>query len=501
MAWLKRSRYRRGKPRQDHRGLMLLLSGARSFLTLFSARSSRVRFSACTLGVGWMVIGLVVTATHAEEPLNARELYGRAAAALAAKDVPLASAELSRLVEQFSTDDLAPLAALRLAECQLAQGKSVQAIELLLKWMPQLSTSKHTQLLEPTAELRAEYVLARAYMLMENWDSVVKLVETRTARTTSSPSVSETEHRMTEQLKQLSAQATLKQEQSRGSVLRNASEQIRSKNFEAAAKALASIQPADLSPAWLWRYRVLLAQCSLGQGENGQALEQLDRVDLAQLSDAERNTVRMVCLDAALAAGQLSRAQSEVDHLADMAAKDDHLGPTIALRAVEVAMLRKDRETADRLARTARAAFPKFAALHEFDLLLARNALARVEFAEARRILESIIQAPAASDPTAVPRAHWLLGESYFLSRDYARAIVAYGQVIDAKTAQWTESALMQRGKCHELLGNPAAAIADYRRLVNDFQSSCLQTAAQARLVELEGIERSAAKSTNNLTR
>ena len=149
-------------------------------------------------------------------------------------------------------------------------------------------------------------------------------------------------------------------------------------------------------------------------------------------------------------------------------------------------MFRKDRATARRFAAEAKQKYPKFVGLYEFDLLLARNALAQVEFDEARRLLQSIINNPPASDATAAPRAQWWLGESYFLSQDYARAMVAYSAVIDSNSVPaWADTALMQRGKCHENLNDPMSAIADFRRLLEEFPDSPVVAQARTRLNEL----------------
>jgi TolA-binding protein len=130
-------------------------------------------------------------------------------------------------------------------------------------------------------------------------------------------------------------------------------------------------------------------------------------------------------------------------------------------------------------------------------LLLARNALANIQFEEARRILAALIAAPPKHDRSAAPRAQWLLGESYFLARDYRQAIAAYTAAVDASAAPaWTEVALMQRAKCYELLGDFAAAAADYRRVVQEFRASSFAATASSRLSDIDSHVRSANAST-----
>ncbi len=261
---------------------------------------------------------------------------------------------------------------------------------------------------------------------------------------------------------------------------------MREKQFALAQAELKKVETSLLSADWIWRYHVLYAQSQLGIGQSSAALEQLDQITLKGLQPKEQAVVRMLRMEAALAAGKLTVAQQELDALGSSAESDPQQMATLDLRRAELALLRKERDTVERLARSAREKYPKFELLHEFDLMLARNLLARIEFDEARQILNAIVHAPPANDPTAVPRAQWLLGESHLLSQDYQRAIDEYSHVIDSGRAPvWTESALMQRGKCYEMLGQAKLARDDYNRLTTEFPGSSLQADAKARLSQL----------------
>ncbi len=346
--------------------------------------------------------------------------------------------------------------------------------------------------------------MARGYLMLENYDRVQAIVDAQ-SQATRNANLTDIEQRLLSELRQTATQANQRRQQAQAVVLRRAAEQVQQKQFDAALVSLQSVQVESLTSAWLWRYRVLQAQSFVGTNRSEDALAQLDQIDAKNLDTTERVAIAMVALDAAINAGKLGRAQSEIESLqrlsGQLTARDDMLGPTIALRAAELALLKKDRETVDRLVSEARQAYPEYVNRHEFDLLEARNALARIEFDRARRILQSIIATPPASDNTAVPRAYWLLGESYFLSQDAARAAAAYTQVIDhTVVTQWTESALMQRGKCHELLGNNPAAIADYQRLMRTYPRSSLLPQARERLSEL-GIDPNAEAPLNAATK
>jgi tetratricopeptide (TPR) repeat protein len=302
-----------------------------------------------------------------------------------------------------------------------------------------------------------------------------------------------------QQLAALGEQASKRREQAQAQALRVAAEEVRGKRYGEALKTLSQCRPDQLGAAWLWRYRLLHAQALLGTSQAAAALDELDGIVFERLSSAERAAVHMARLDAAMALQQLARAQAEIDTLTALVKDDQFLGPTVALRAVEVATLRKDREAARRLALAAKQAYPKFASAHEFDLLLARNALASVQFDEARRILSDLLAVPPEHDPSAVPRANWLLGETYFLAQDYRQAIAAYTAAIDSNAAPaWTEISLMQRAKCYELLGELTAATADYERVAADSKRSSFTMTAQTRLNQIDNYLRSASAASKS---
>jgi outer membrane protein assembly factor BamD (BamD/ComL family) len=442
----------------------------------------------------WLVIS--GSAATADEPTD-RELYTRAATALLAKNVDQASAELSQLIELHPTSDLAPLAAIRLAECHLASSKWTEAIAILDHWLPELTKSTQARTLEPAAPVKAQALLGRAYLMSGQYNQLAALHESQKASYPDRSKLSEAEAKALAQLDTLLTQARQKQEEAQAVLLRAAAAAVKDKQFAIADKQLEQVTESLLSPTWLWRYQVLRAQCALGQNDPSTALETLATITLNELTAAEQATIHMVRLDAAIALGKLSQAQESIDTLLSLGGDDPRQGPLIALRAVELAMLRKDRSLAEQLATAAKAKYPKFESLHEFDLLLARNALARVEFGQARNILNSVLQSPPANDPTAVARAKWLLGESYLLSQDFAQAIGYYTQVIETnQPSPWLESSLMQRAKCYQQAGDLPQAISDYQRLVREFPRSDLRAEALVELQQLGSPESVQLKST-----
>ena len=451
----------------------------------------------------WVLVMLIgfATCANAQTPTaktdarpaqqsTARELYGQAAKALVAKDIAQATAALTSLIEQYPQDEMAPLAAMRLAQCHLSAAKSTEAIAVLEKWLPELSKSTRARTLDPAAELDAQAMLGKAYLMTAQYDRVIELAKKSAALTANPAALSETQQRALQQLSGFAAAAVQRRAASEAGYLREAARLVREKSYTLAQVELDKVDVSLLGADWSWRYYVLCAQCQLGSGQPTQAIEQLGHIELTSLQPKEQSVVRMLRMEAALASGAHAVAEKELEALSATAQTDPQQAATLDLRRAELALLRKDRNTVEQLARAAKAKYPNFESLHEFDLLLARNLLARIEFDEARRVLTSLVQSPPARDPTAVPRAQWLLGESYLLSQEYQPAIAEYSRVIQSNRAPlWTESALMQRGKCYEMLGQTAQAQSDYNRLMKEFPASSLQADARSRLGQLTPVE------------
>ena len=454
---------------------------------------------------------LLANCVHAQTPTpkpearpaqqsTARELYGQAAKALVAKDIAQATVALTSLVEQFPQDDMAPLAAMRLAQCHLSAARSTEAIAVLEKWLPELSKSTKARTLDPAAELDAQAMLGKAYLMTSQYDRVIELSKKSTALAANPAALSEAQQRALQQLAGFASAAIQRRAASEAGYLREAARLVREKQYTLAQVELDKVDVTLLGADWSWRYYVLCAQCQLGSGHATGATEQLDHIELASLQPKEQSVVRMLRMEAALASGAHAAAEKELEALSATAQTDAHQAATLDLRRAELALLRKDRSTVEQLARAAKAKYPNFESLHEFDLLLARNLLARIEFDEARRVLTSLVQSPPARDPTGVPRAQWLLGESYLLSQEYQSAIAEYSRVIDGNRAPlWTESALMQRGKCYEMLGHTAEAQSDYNRLMKAFPTSSLQADARSRLGQLASGQLAPAEPTSSL--
>ena len=106
---------------------------------------------------------------------------------------------------------------------------------------------------------------------------------------------------------------------------------------------------------------------------------------------------------------------------------------------------------------------------------------------DARDVLERVIRDFEVSDEIKA-RARWLMGETYYLQRQFAEAVNHYRLVepLD-QTGHWTAAALVQAGRCFEELGRNREAAVCYTGLMTRFGDSAHLPIAQQRLAALGG--------------
>jgi TolA-binding protein len=134
------------------------------------------------------------------------------------------------------------------------------------------------------------------------------------------------------------------------------------------------------------------------------------------------------------------------------------------------------------VAREIETRFPAFEQQFEADYLVGRCLVAAAEFADARRAYAKVIESPHAAGTQTAAMAQWMIGESYFHQEDYAAALAEYEKIEDhGDFPRWREAALLQAGKCQELLGNWAGAVETYQRLEKTFPNGQLYAEAARR--------------------
>lgn len=235
------------------------------------------------------------------------------------------------------------------------------------------------------------------------------------------------------------------------------------------------------------RFRLLAADVAMALGHPHQALEVLPSdAELELFSPTQRVALRFARAEAAARARQQGVARRDLDWLHD---ESERANPppawatTVELRRCELLLAEKSYEQLRHVAEDAKRRFPQFERLHEFDYLLARAAVLEIDFDTARKCLQSIIEQTNSRQPLACARAHWLIGETYFLQQQFEAALAAY-QPATVLTSQhpWHSLALLQSGKCLELLQRPQEALKAYEQVVKLTSDTRLRDEATTRI-------------------
>ena len=204
---------------------------------------------------------------------------------------------------------------------------------------------------------------------------------------------------------------------------------------------------------------------------------------VSQPSPTRTVAVERLFAESLMQTGRRAQARLWWEHLVDEHGVQDFL---TLLRCAETATaLAKADEAITRIDAARQAAGGDARRLALMDMLSAELGIRRLRFDEARALLENVVRG-SETPPALRGRAQWLIGESYFLQEDFAKAIEAYRVVegIDSSDT-WAAAALVQAGKSFEQLGRTREAAVCYWNLVNRFAQSVHARVAQDRLTAI----------------
>ncbi len=182
--------------------------------------------------------------------------------------------------------------------------------------------------------------------------------------------------------------------------------------------------------------------------------------------------------------------EAAVDQLAlleqDTAGRRDSWLAMLPLRrAQSLAQLNKW-QTAAQVALQLKKTWPDFDQTYEADYLLGRAAAATANFAGAREHYQAVVRSPQGSKTETAAMAQWMIGETYFHQQEYPAAVREYLRVeILYSYPRWQAAALLQAGKCYELLNDRKAALELYDRLLERFGNESFAAEAKQRRASL----------------
>jgi len=195
--------------------------------------------------------------------------------------------------------------------------------------------------------------------------------------------------------------------------------------------------------------------------------------------------------------GEFAAAAERFEQLAQKAqGRRDAWLAMIPLRRAQVLAQRKKWEEAYAIAAKIEAEYPNFEQQYEVDYLIGRCLQTRAEIQAAREAFKKVIRSPAGAKTETAAMAQWMIGETYFLQKDYAAAVHEYLKVeILYAYPTWQAGALLQAGKCHELLGERKEAAQRYASVIKSYPDTSFAKQAAERLRGLSADEAGAERA------
>jgi TolA-binding protein len=174
--------------------------------------------------------------------------------------------------------------------------------------------------------------------------------------------------------------------------------------------------------------------------------------------------------------GDFDRAEPRFAKLA-VETKDrrDKWLPMIPLRRAQMLATeeRKQWSEALELASPIESEFPDFEQQYEVDYLIGRCLAGQGSFDEARAAYRKVTRSETGGKTETAAMAQWMIGEAFFHQKNYEAALRAYLPVeILYDFPNWRAAALLQAGKCYELLGEWKQASELFARLLKLFPDS-----------------------------
>ena len=181
------------------------------------------------------------------------------------------------------------------------------------------------------------------------------------------------------------------------------------------------------------------------------------------------------------------QAPDSIDLFENLLAKDANLASThratIRMRLAQLYAESERWNDALAMVESSAEKDPEFAQQYELDYVRGRCLAARALFAQAREAYENVIQSPAGENTETAAKAQLMIGETYFHQRRYEDAYRAYMQVeILYDYPELQSAALLQAGKCQELLGNASNATEVYRLMLENYAGTVASKRAASKL-------------------
>ena len=217
--------------------------------------------------------------------------------------------------------------------------------------------------------------------------------------------------------------------------------------------------------------------------------------DINQPGQSRTKVVERLIAEALTQTGNITDAAKWWNHLVDQRGASD-FATLLRCAEAETSTGSESGQAASRIEAARVAADGDAFQLALVNLLAAELHIRKTKFDQARALLEQIIRTQG-TETALRGRSQWLIGETFFLQRQYANAIEAYRKVegIDP-TGPWVAASMIQAGKSFEQLGYTVEASTCYGNLVTRFSETSHAELARKRLAALSPRQSPSSEST-----
>lgn len=157
----------------------------------------------------------------------------------------------------------------------------------------------------------------------------------------------------------------------------------------------------------------------------------------------------------------------------------------IPLRLAQVHAHARQWDKAYELASGVARQYPDFRQQYEVDYLLGRCLQSRAEFDfdAARQAYQRVVRSETGGRTETAAMAQWMIGETYFLQKNYEQALRAYYRVEQLfDYPRWQSLALLQAGKCLEVQQQYTKAIEAYQHVQDKYADTSAAKDAARRI-------------------
>jgi TolA-binding protein len=263
---------------------------------------------------------------------------------------------------------------------------------------------------------------------------------------------------------------------------------VADKKFDLASKLLAELMAAQPPTDMLAHVIYLQGELAAGRQKWDEVEARMDQVAHDFASSPLGLPAAYWVAEADYRQGKFDEAGKRLAALSErIAGHNDPWLAMVPLRRAQVMAQQRKWAEAQAIASQIQRGFPNFAQQYEVDYLLGRALAAQADFDGARREYQLVIRSATGGKTETAAMAQWMIGESYFHQENYDAALREYLRVeILYAYPRWQAAALLQAGKCQELLGRRKEAAELYARLIKAYPNTEFTEEGTRRLHLLE---------------